>query len=132
MLAPRIAVTDPVGRTISIETNQVGPGKYEAILPVTERGDYLFRALGRSSDSSRALVYSYPKEYQFHPPRLELLQTISQATGGDFNPTVKDLFLDKSELTVLSKQLWPYLVALALILFFVDILLRRVRLFEPT
>ena len=132
MLAPRIAVTDPAGRTISIETNQVGPGKYEAILPVTERGDYLFRALGSSLDSSRALVYSYPKEYQFYPPRLELLQTISQATGGDFNPTVEDLFLDKNETTVLAKQLWPYLVTLALILFFVDILLRRVRLFEPT
>ncbi len=131
MLAPRVAVTGPDGRTSVIEARQVGPGAYETTVPVAERGDYLFHALGGAADSSRALAYSYPAEYQFHPPRLELLRAISRTTGGVFNPSVEDLFATDGESTVLPTPLWPYLAALALALYLVDLLLRRVRLFEP-
>ena len=44
--------------------------------------------------------------------------------------TASDIFDAQSETTALPVPFWPYLAAIALVLYFADVLLRHVRLFE--
>ena len=111
--------------------HQVGPGSYEAKFLLGKKGSYLFRAVGEeSSGSSRALAYSYPDEYHFYPPNIDVLRALSEETKGRFQPKPEDIFDPEGETTALPTPLWPYLAAFALILYLTDVFLRRVRLFE--
>ena len=60
---------------------------------------------------------------------VEFLKEISRDTGGVFTPTFEQLF-NENESVVRKVQLWPYLAVIALLLYFLDLVLRRVRLFE--
>jgi hypothetical protein len=114
-----------------IPIHQVGPGAYEAKYPLGKKGSYIFRAVGiEGGGASRVLAYSYPDEYHFYPPNTELLRSISNETKGRFQPHPEDILASNGETTSLPTPLWPYLAALALILYVTDVLLRRVRLFE--
>jgi hypothetical protein len=106
-------------------------GAYEGKYPLAKKGSYLFRAAGADTGgASRVLAYSYPDEYHFYPPNTELLRSISNETKGRFQPRPEDIFDPNGESTALPTPLWPYLAALALLLYLADVLLRRVRLFE--
>jgi Ca-activated chloride channel homolog len=76
------------------------------------------------------LAYSYPDEYHFYPPNTELLRSISNETKGRFQPRAEDIFNPNEETATLPTPLWPYLAALALLMYLADVMLRRVRLFE--
>ena len=124
VLGPDQAISD-------VAVHQVGPGAYEAKYPLSKKGSYLFRAVGADTGGpSRVLTYSYPDEYHFYPPNTELLRSISNETKGRFQPRAEDIFDPNGETTALPTPLWPYLTALALLLYLTDVLLRRVRLFE--
>ena len=90
----------------------------------------LFRSDG--SEVARSLLYSYPAEYQFRPANVELLQAIAHDTGGVFAPSPEQIFEDDGVRTVRPIALWPFLAALALALYLLDLLLRRIRLFEAS
>jgi len=110
---------------------QVGPGAYETRVPLPQNGSYLFRVTGSGSDGvSRMLAYSYPDEYRSYPPDTEKLKMISKETGGVFEPTAAEIFDTRGHRTDIPVDLKPWLIALALGLFVVDIVLRRFRLFE--
>jgi hypothetical protein len=111
--------------------HQVGPGSYEAKFQLSQKGSYLFRAVGAESGGpSRVLAYSYPDEYHFYPPNTEVLRSISNETKGRFQPHAEDIFDPQGEAAALPLPLWPYLAAAALLLYITDVFLRRVRLFE--
>ncbi|HYR44174.1 MAG TPA: hypothetical protein VER98_14185, partial [Terriglobia bacterium] len=104
---------------------------YQAKFPLSKKGTYLFRAVGAESGGpARVLAYSYPDEYHFYPPNTEVLRSISTETKGRFQPHAEDVFDPQGETTALPVPLWPYLAGMALVLYFSDVLLRRVRLFE--
>jgi uncharacterized membrane protein len=128
---PQVRVIGPDQAVADVMIHQVGPGEYEAKYPLTKKGSYLFRAVGQdSAGPSQVLAYSYPDEYHFYPPNTELLRSISDETKGRFQPRTEDIFDPNGETTALPTPLWPYLAALALILYIGDVLLRRLRLFE--
>ena len=127
-----IRVIGPDQAISDVTVHQVGPGSYEAKFPLLKKGSYLFRAIGEdSSGSSRVLSYSYPDEYHFYPPNTGLLRSISDETKGRFQPRAEDIFDPTGETASLPAPLWPFLTALALVLYISDVLLRRIRLFEP-
>ena len=64
------------------------------------------------------------------PAQNFLLRSISNETKGRFQPRAEDILAPNGETTSLPTPLWPYLAALALVLYLTDVLLRRVRLFE--
>ena len=70
-------------------------------------------------------------EYRFRQPDEALLRSIASATGGAWRPTPAALANSAGDSRTARRPMWPPLVALALALWFVDLLLRRVRLFEP-
>jgi hypothetical protein len=55
---------------------------------------------------------------------------MSTETGGVFQPAAGDIFNPNGETTALPIALWPYLAAIALVLYIGDVFLRRLRLFE--
>ncbi len=130
-LEPQVRVLGPGESVSDIAVHQVGPGTYEAKFSLGKKGSYLFRAVGAESGGpSRVLAYSYPDEYHFYPPNTEVLRSISTETKGRFQPRSEEIFDPQDETTALPVPLWPYLAGLALLLYFADVLLRRLRLFE--
>jgi len=130
-LDTQVRVVGPDQAISDVAVHQVGPGAYEAKYSLAKKGSYLFRAVGADSGgASRVLAYSYPDEYHFYPPNTDLLRSISAETKGRFQPRTEDIFEANGETTALPTPLWPYLTALALLLYLADVLLRRVRLFE--
>jgi uncharacterized membrane protein/uncharacterized protein YegL len=131
-LTSELRVVAPDQSVSSVPIHQVGPGSYEAAFPLSQRGSYVFHALGENGGVSRALAYAYPDEYHFYPPNTDLLRAISSATKGRFQPRAEDIFDTRGETTSIPMPLWPYLAMMALALYLVDVLLRRVRLFEES
>jgi hypothetical protein len=76
------------------------------------------------------LAYSYPDELHFYPADFAKLRTISMETGGVFRPKGAEIFDSAGETTLVAIVLWPWFAAFGLGLYFLDVLLRRVRLFE--
>jgi hypothetical protein len=70
-------------------------------------------------------------EYRFRLPDETLLRSIATATGGAYHPTPASLANATGDSRTARRPLWPGLIALALLLWFVDLLLRRIRVFEP-
>ena len=76
-------------------------------------------------DHSQALYYRYGDEYRLYPANTRLLDEIGVQTGGGFLPDVEEIFDDYGETASVPTPLWPWLSALALISFFLDIAVRR-------
>jgi uncharacterized membrane protein len=130
-LQPQLRVIGPDGKVAVVDVPQVGPGSYEARMPLRQDGTYTFRASsGTSAGPVRTLEYSYPPEYHFYPPDTQKLRAISSASGGAFEPQGNEIFAPNGESTEYPLSLWPWLSAAVLLLYIADILLRRVRLFE--
>ncbi len=116
-----------------VDIPQIGPGAYEARVPLMQNGTYLFRlASNGSAGASRMLAYSYPEEYRSYPPDTERLRMISKETGGVFEPTVAEIFDTRGQRTDIPIDPVPWLIASALGLFVIDVILRRFRLFEQS
>ena len=129
-IQPQIKVISPDQTASVVDVHQTGPGHYEATFPLTEKGSYLFRASDQQAGGpSRVLAYSYPDEYHFYPPNTDVLRSISDETGGKFQPAAQDIFITDGETTTRPIPLWPYVAAIALALYISDVFMRRVNLF---
>lgn len=143
-LMPRLRMTLPGGMRRELPLRQSGPGQYQVAVPVTVAGQrpYSFELVsGPGLPSSiarragtRALFYPYSDELRSRPPDLELLQSIAQYTGGKVGASVKEIFDPQDDRGVSRRPLWPWFAAAALLLYILDILMRRApfvrRLFE--
>ena len=79
----------------------------------------------------RHVVPDPEAEYRLRPADETGLRAIAAATGGLFNPRPADLS-GVGRLAPASRHaVWPWLVLVGLGLWMVDLVLRRVRLFEP-
>jgi Ca-activated chloride channel homolog len=125
----KVRVVAPDQSVFEVSLNQVGPGAYRNKVPVKQKGQYLFRVVSDKAGFARTLEYSYPDEYHFYPPNKELLRKLSRETKGVFEPEVKEIFDTTGESTVRPTQLWPYFAVAGLVLFILDILVRRLRVF---
>ena len=76
------------------------------------------------------MVPDLQAEYRFRPPDEDALKAIADATGGAVSPTPEVLRQTSQSSRAARRALWPGLVIAALALWMVDILLRRVRVFE--
>ena len=69
-------------------------------------------------------------EYRFRPPDETHLKSIADVTGGAFRATSDALARAPKSSPTARRALWPGLVVAALLLWMIDVLLRRVRVFE--
>lgn len=132
------APNDRPERGSVIDLHQIGPGRYEATVPLSQTEDYVVRLLNEPaardlaiSARSSLVPATYPEELRVRPPDEALLRAVSADSGGEFKPAPADLFARQDEMATAPIRLWPFFACLALSLWLGDILLRRVRILEP-
>jgi hypothetical protein len=127
-LSPEVEIIAPDGSSSSVSLRQVGSGSYEARFSLQHdpSAPYQFNLSGdRLAGQSRTLFYADPDEYRLYPANVPLLRALSDLTGGKYRPEPEEIFADYGDRTSMPTQLWPYLAALALALYLLDIAVRR-------
>lgn len=116
---------------------QYAPGRYTANVDMEEVGTYLFKvrqSIPRDggeavADFTRAYTVSYQPEYRHLGLNEEFLKDLAQAGGGRYSPTLEALLqVGPDESVPVRKRLWPWLLGAAVILFILDVALRRLDL----
>lgn len=135
-LSPKVRMVAPDGNSSVAQLRQVAPGRYEArvALPTSSASPYRFELVETPGISKqelaragvRSVIYPYPDEYRIYPPNIDLLKAISDQTGGKFAPKTAEIFADLGDRSIASVPLWRHLAAAALMLFLLDIGVRRV------
>lgn len=119
------------GTTAQVPARQVGPGRYEARIVADAKRTLTVSVAGPDGEQvSRLIVADPAAEYRFRAPDLDMLGALSQATGGSVAPDGAALRRSAQSARAARRALWPALVGLALALWLVDVLFRRVRVFE--
>jgi Ca-activated chloride channel homolog len=131
--ATDLTLVDPKLATRKIEMAQVAPGRYQAEFDTTQPGSYQLmfsqtrdsQLLGRQT---RGLAVGYPDELRLRPANAELLKSIAGASGGRFDAKPESVFDVPDRSAPRAVPLWPYLATAAVLLFVLDVALRRVDL----
>jgi Ca-activated chloride channel family protein len=132
LLKPQVQIRGADGAVTDVAARQVAPGRYEAGVLVDASEPVSVEAVGASAGvTSRLIVPDPAEEYRFRPPDDALLKSIAAATGGTWMPTASALANTALDHQTARRPLWPALLASALGLWFVDIAMRRFRVFEP-
>ncbi len=134
LLHPAIRIRSGSGALRDVPAHQVAPGRYEATVVADAQQLLSVTTTGDGGDGappvSRVIVPDPMAEYRFLPPDDDLLKAIATATGGAWRPTSSALANSMGDRKTERRTMWPPLLALALGLWFVDLLFRRIRVFE--
>jgi hypothetical protein len=126
-----VTVVDPeLGQQV-VSLEQVGPGVYEAPMGTLKPGAYAMRVVQKRAglaDLGRTLglVAPSPAEYRLLGVDEPLLTTLRSATGGRAIETAAEVWTHDLRSTAFATDLWPLLLVLALLLFPIDVAIRRV------
>ncbi len=116
-----------------VDLVQTAPGVYETDLGEIDPGAYAIRITQQRSGSSPlgrtlGLVAPTAAEYRLLGPNEALLASLRAATGGTSIESPLDVWVHDLRTTTSFADLWPLLLVLALLLWPLDIALRRVSL----
>jgi len=123
---------------------QTAPGRYEADFPLDRYGSFLLHAsLEKSLDDGNGNLHSaavaesfghvtnpYPREYLALAPDTVTLARAAEVTGGRLNPDPPQIFDPAGETITYHEDLWSRFIYAAIAVFLLDLLIRRVRLFD--
>src|SRR3954465_2467148 len=123
-----------------VPMRQSAPGRYEASFPLDQYGSFLRRAEHAKPGENGELKplgmsyghvsNPYPREYASFDPDLERLTRAALAGGGLVDPAPSRVFDPAGQKIVSYRPLWNRFVIAALAMFLLDLLVRRVRLFD--
>ncbi|PYI89180.1 MAG: hypothetical protein DME26_01810 [Verrucomicrobia bacterium] len=129
-------IVSPKAERQTIRLDQTGPGRYDARFPTKEVGGYLLHLLDVKDGQPRGLQVigasvDYSPEFNSPEPNLNLLERIAEAGGGKvldpLNPS-DNPFLHGRKKTFQPRDLWEWLLKLAVILFPLDVGVRRIQI----
>lgn len=129
-------VVSPKGERQTVQLEQTGPGHYEAKFPTREVGSYLLRLMNIRDgqvEGSQVLGASvnYSPEFNATEPNYNLLRRIAEIGGGKLlDPTqpADNPFLHDRQKTFQPRDLWEWLMRLAILLFPLDVGIRRIQI----
>ncbi len=126
-----LTVLEPQGGEKKLTMTQTAPGRYVGEFPIEKTGTYHVQmnqdAKGQSAtQQSRGLVVNYDDELRIRPTDEKLLETLTQVSGGVFKPDPESVFAPDGRSATRPLPLWPYLLIAALLIFLVDVALRRI------
>ena len=133
LLQPALRVTSGSSPARTITARQVAPGRYEASVITDAREPLAVSVVDGSSagvPAERRIAPDPMAEYRFAPPDEGLLRALATATGGSWRPTAPSLAAKAGERSTERRPLWPLFAGLALVTWLVDLLFRRIRVFE--
>ncbi|HEX3773296.1 MAG TPA: VWA domain-containing protein [Polyangiaceae bacterium] len=141
-IVSKLIVTGPgaAGSRREVALQQTAPGRYEATFPLDQYGSFLLRAehakAGENGELKPfAMSYGhvtnpYPREYASFDPDIDRLTRATIAGGGAIDPEPKRVFDPAGQKIVSYSPLWNRFVLAAIAIFLLDLLVRRVRLFD--
>jgi len=124
-------VMSPKGERQVLPLQQTGPGHYEAVFPTKEVGPYLMNLTDRATGQSQALGLSvnYSPEFDDSGPNLNLLRRLAELGGGKIlDPDADNPFLHDRKKTFQPLDLRDWLLKFAILLFPLDVAVRRIQL----
>jgi hypothetical protein len=129
-------ITDPRGEQHDITLPQTAPGRYETIYPVEDDGIYSLQVNQTDTDgtiasSSGGFVVPYSPEYRAAGTNEEFLDNLADQTGGRLIHDPEQAFVHDLPAVGAPRPLWPYLLALAALIFVADVGARRIRITGP-
>lgn len=127
----RAFVAGPPGSG-EVPVRQTGPGRYEADVPATQTGSW-FVTVAEEEDGQWAarasvpILIPYPAEFRATSPNHALLKRLAELTGGrtialEDQP---DLFRHTAAPARVPREIWRFLLGLALAALLVDVASRR-------
>ena len=129
-------VASPKGQRQTVRLEQTGPGHYETRFPTKEVGAYLLNLMDvkdgqvRGSQVIGASV-NYSPEFTTAEPNLNLLRRIAETGGGKIlDPMILEVnpFAHDRQKTFQPRDLWESLLKFAIILFTLDVGVRRIQI----
>lgn len=128
----RTLIASPTGRKQEVLLEQTGPGRYEARFDTKEVGAYLLNLQDldtqgnlRGSQILGASV-NYSPEFNDTEPNHNLLRRLADATGGQLLSEIDNPFLKGRTKTFQPKDIWDALLQWMVLLFVLDVAVRRV------
>jgi Ca-activated chloride channel homolog len=131
-------VISPKGDRQIVRLEQTGPGHYEARFPTKEIGGYSLNLMDIQDGKVAGQQFlgasvNYSPEFNATEPNLHLLQQIADTSGGKILPlqpaTPDDNpFLHERKKTFQPRDLWEWLLKLAICLFPLDVGVRRIQI----
>ena len=73
-------------------------------------------------------MLAYPERLQVRPTNEALLRAVAKTSGGRFNPKAEELFSAPLAAVAQAIDLTPYLLAAAVLVFLLDLVLKRIDL----
>lgn len=128
-LSMETRVVGPDNDAFGVEMHQIAPGRYQGSFKPDNEGAYLIRIAGGADQvqvaQSTGWVLSYSPEYRITNPDPALLQNLAQLTGGKelsepWESLSHDLAVEKAR-----RPIWNWLTLAAILLFPIDVALRR-------
>lgn len=130
-LTPTIRVQSGTKAPVDIPARQTAPGHYEARALVDAAETFAASVAGGDAGLTSGLVVpDNNEEYRFRPADEPRLRSIASATGGHWQPTAEQISSTSGEHRASRRPLWPTLLWIALGLWMLDLLVRRVRILE--
>jgi Mg-chelatase subunit ChlD len=139
----RVSGPQPGGETHDVPMRQTAPGRYEADFPLDRYGSFSLRAslektvdqngkahTGTVAESFGHVTNPYPREYLALAPDVDTLRRAAAATGGAILADARAPFDPAGESVRYHQDLWPRFAAAAVLLLVLDVLVRRVRIFD--
>ncbi len=123
-------VRTPSGDIVSVPLDRTGPSVFEGSIRAAAAGAYWVAVTvdhpsGGGYTSGSGAVSGYQEEFAFREPDPGLGSYITDATGGRLDPAPSAMFDEAPSRGTAERDLWPWLVAIALAGFLGDVALRR-------
>lgn len=127
-------VIDPAGKENKVDLKVIQPGIYEGNFSVSTPGIYIINTRHKDGGqttitSESALAVSYSSEYDLRQSgSKEILHRIVNQTGGKIFDNPEDVFKENLKPVWAQTEIWPWLLPIALLLFILDIAIRRLNI----
>ncbi|WP_255473361.1 VWA domain-containing protein [Planomicrobium sp. CPCC 101110] len=126
-----ITVVDEKGDEVPIQTQPIAPGKVEVALDA-EPGLVFFSISNETGAAYKTgLAVPYGDEYRIDEPNMAMLTAIAERTGGTVADSLDEVFRNLPYESGTKQPIRHNLLLFAMILFFIDITLRRFGLKLP-
>ncbi len=136
-LEGKVTIVGPAPKTdkVELKLQQIAPGRYEAKQTLDQFGAFvltgeLLNGGAVVAESFGHISNPYPREYAAFEPDVPLLEKIATTTGGTRDPAIAAIIDPSGEKVSYHQDLWSTFVKAAIIVFLIDLLLRRVRVFD--
>jgi uncharacterized membrane protein len=125
---PTLYVLGPGGFQRPVKVERAGEGYYRAVVPIgTRQGLFRVRPLADSAAFPETGVYIPEMEMSNYGNNAQLMKQIAEFTGGVFNPNPRDVFSTGGRSVPSALNLWPGLLALALLLNLAEVAWRKLK-----